>query len=343
VAEGPKKPSLVGSGASNQPPPPSGSVRVDTVPVNLPESFLSTNLLAGASVVSAPDSVREAPASALTLAEPEPHDVHASTSPQSPSDAQIIAAKAASDLLASVSARVDAENGVDGDAQITEGVPGEEQFVYSIATFAGISEQGGLWSTSGWSNLRFSERVCCSPAAGFGHDVRDKPNQDAIVMAEDPETGALVSSVGVVFVHRHFVNFEGFWYRCAQLMAVFDGHGPFGHLVSDRLRVMVPPSLFGQPTFPNNMAQALQAAINEVENIILQGLPSWWLVCRRCVHVPYIIVQTRKSTVLWVVRLQWWLSRIWTVFTSATWFVTLNGAVSVDPTTVRGDCGFVFS
>lgn len=29
-------------------------------------------------------------------------------------------------------------------------------------------------------------------------------------MAEDPETGALVSSVGVVFVHRHFVNFEGF-------------------------------------------------------------------------------------------------------------------------------------
>lgn len=149
VAEGPKKPSLVGSGASNQPPPPSGSVRVDTVPVNLPESFLSTNLLAGTSVVSAPDGVREAPASALTLAEPEPHDVHASTSPQSPSDAQIIAAKAASDLLASVSARVDAENGVDGDAQITEGVSGEEQFVYSIATFAGISEQGGLWSTSG--------------------------------------------------------------------------------------------------------------------------------------------------------------------------------------------------
>jgi serine/threonine protein phosphatase PrpC len=65
------------------------------------------------------------------------------------------------------------------------------------------------------------------------------------------------------------------WVLSRQLMAVFDGHGPFGHLVSDRLRVMIPPSLFGQPMFPTNMEQALQAAINEVENIILQGV---WLL-----------------------------------------------------------------
>lgn len=74
----------------------------------------------------------------------------------------------------------------------------------------------------------------------------DKPNQDRFLMVEDAATGSL-------------------------LLAVFDGHGPNGHEVSQRLKDFVPDALFGHDSFPHDIPAALKACVPMVEAMILQS------------------------------------------------------------------------
>jgi hypothetical protein len=60
---------------------------------------------------------------------------------------------------------------------------------------------------------------------------------------------------------------------------VFDGHGPEGHLVSERLLTHIPAALFGHPLFPSDIGRAITESIFSVEKAILSGVTAWrWLV-----------------------------------------------------------------
>lgn len=71
-----------------------------------------------------------------------------------------------------------------------------------------------------------------------------KKNQDALIMTEDPVTGAM-------------------------LVGVLDGHGEVGHHVSAFFQERLPKMIFSHPKFPSNCAQAMADCIAAIEKTML--------------------------------------------------------------------------
>lgn len=71
-----------------------------------------------------------------------------------------------------------------------------------------------------------------------------KKNQDAMLLVEDPKTGAL-------------------------LVGVLDGHGEVGHHVSGYFRERIPQMLFQHPKFPGDCGTALTEVIAAIEKSML--------------------------------------------------------------------------
>ncbi len=84
-----------------------------------------------------------------------------------------------------------------------------------------------------------------------------------------------------------------------QLLAVFDGHGPNGHEVSQYLKDMVPEVLFAHDSFPHDMATALKATILTVETFILQSVCSSCAVPLAVPSPPPCVAGARRTARVW--------------------------------------------
>jgi len=71
-----------------------------------------------------------------------------------------------------------------------------------------------------------------------------KKNQDSMILTEDPKTGAL-------------------------FVGVLDGHGEFGHHVSQYFRDRLPEMLFSHPKFPAQSGEAMTACVVAIEKEML--------------------------------------------------------------------------
>lgn len=93
---------------------------------------------------------------------------------------------------------------------------------------------------------------------------------------------------------------------------MFDGHGPFGHEVSQRLRDMVPDALFSHASYPQDIPAALRYAVHEVERVILQDAAvdctlsgSTAVLCVSYLDRLFLANVVRCDGVGWFVRPSW--------------------------------------
>lgn len=73
-----------------------------------------------------------------------------------------------------------------------------------------------------------------------------KKNQDSLLMAEDAPSRSL-------------------------LLACFDGHGEFGHKISQEFKRELGPRLFGHPKFTSGLKEAIAEVVSGIEHELLQN------------------------------------------------------------------------